>query len=94
MDEKLEVRVSEWAGLPYVRVLRQVIWDLVEHLSCRRTQVAYSYDSTHFTVLFMNTDHAAVQKLLDDWAPADEHREPSITKFPRQMSWVMGDSGR
>ena len=68
MVNRLEVRVSEQTGLPYMEVPQAVMWDLVEYLSFQRVAVSYEYRAGHFTVCFLRSDVATAQQLLDDWA--------------------------
>ena len=77
MRQRLEV-FTDANGTPQAQVPFSSMWDLVEYLSCQRTMVHYSYQSTCFTVQFLRMDQAAAQAMLDDWAAMESVRaEPS-----------------
>ena len=70
MLPKLEVKLSDYTGLPYAEVPISAMWDLVEYLSYQRIAVSYEYRMPHFTVCFLRSDLLTAQRLLDDWATA------------------------
>lgn len=66
------VTLSESSGLPEARIPNEHIWGLVEYLSFHRVRVSYNYDSERFLVCFHQSDLAAAQAMLDEWAKATE----------------------
>jgi len=71
MRQKLDVRISDDARVPYANVPCDCMWDLIEYLSYQRVGVHYDFKDTFFTVTFPRQSAAAAQELLDHWATCD-----------------------
>ncbi|HVS70197.1 MAG TPA: hypothetical protein VHQ47_02965 [Phycisphaerae bacterium] len=68
MDRTVKLHLSSDMGVPTATIPCRWLWDLVEYLSLRRTNVRYSYGPEHFHVSFLSLDLPAVRQLLAEWS--------------------------
>ncbi len=68
MDRGFRIQALREGQLPVAAVPSRHVWELVEYLAYRRTQVQYSYGSTHFYVTFLHIDGPSAQRILEEWA--------------------------
>jgi len=95
MRDKLVARMESGSGVPLARVPAAAVWELVEYLSWQRERVRYSYEGDCFIVWFLNCDHAAAQRLLDDWAAAPMELAAHYEEGPENApAWFGGHQRR
>jgi hypothetical protein len=90
MINQRSVPVLERGGMIFARVPREVVWELVEYLSCQRARVNYSFVAESFTVYFLSSGQAAAQSLLNDWAGSDRENRPQANEGNHQRNQLVG----